>query len=175
MGTDVMGTAMSTVALVSVQDYLRLAEKPNCEYIDGMLRPKPMAAVAHGRTQYLLAMLLRRQGIEALPEVTVGLSGTKYLVPDVVAARTLQSPYPTEPVLLCAEILSSEDRIGEMPAKCEQYDAWGVPFCWVIDPDRQTAWQYHAGQEPERLARGGELHAGDLSAGLDDLFAEQPR
>jgi len=49
---------------------------------------------------------------------------------------------------------------------------WGVPFCWVIDPEKKTAWQYHAASEPERVDRGGILTAGDLRVPLDDLFAE---
>ena len=91
----------------------------------------------------------------------------------MIAAPEIQSPYPTEPVLLCVEILSPEDRVGAMLAKCEQYHAWGVPFCWVIDPEKQTGWQYHAGNEPERVAPGGTLLAGDLSVPLPDLFIDK--
>jgi Uma2 family endonuclease len=166
---------MSTAGFVSVEEYLDRTEKPYCEYIDGVLYPKAMPNVPHARIQYLLLMLLQRQGIEALAEVTVRLSATEYLIPDVIAARTLQSPYPTDPVLLCIEILSPTDRIGEMLAKCEQYHSWGVPFCWVIDPDKQSARQHHAGLEPERVGQSGVLHAGELNVELDELFAEQPR
>jgi Uma2 family endonuclease len=159
---------------VSVEGYLRRTEKPYCEYDDGVLRPKPLANTSHALIQYLLIVLLRKRGVEALSEVTVRLSGTKFLIPDVVAARIIQSPYPTEPVQLCVEILSPDDRLGAMLAKCEQYHSWGVPFCWVIDPEKQTAWRYHAGREPERLEQGGVLQAGELSVRLEDLFSEQP-
>jgi Uma2 family endonuclease len=113
--------------------------------------------------------------VEALCEMHVRLSSTKYLIPDVIASPVIQSPYPTEPVLLCVEILSPEDRVGAMLAKCEAYHAWGVPFCWVVDPEKQTAWQYHSGSEPEHLDRGGTLTAGELSVRLEELFSEQPR
>ena len=96
----------------------------------------------------------------------------EYLIPDVIASPEIQSPYPTEPVLLCVEILSPEDRVGAMLAKCEQYHAWGVPFCWVIDPEKQTAWQYHSGGEPEHVERNGALTAGELIVSLDELFKE---
>jgi Uma2 family endonuclease len=165
---------MSSTALVSVEAYLRRTEKPYCEYIDGILRSKPMPTLRHGFVQSVLLILLRRQGIQAFPEVTVRLSETKFLIPDVIAARTIQGPYPTEPVLLCVEILSPDDRLGAMLAKCEQYHSWGVPFCWVIDPEKQTAWQYHAGREPERLEQGGVLRAGELSVGVEELFSEPP-
>jgi Uma2 family endonuclease len=166
---------MSAATTVSVGDYLHRTEKPYCEYVDGVLHPKAMPTKLHALAQYMLLVLLRRQGVEALSEVTVRLTATKYLIPDVVAAPTLQSPYPTEPVLLCVEILCPEDRVGAMLAKCEQYHSWGVPFCWVIDPEKQTGWQYHAGSEPERVDRGGTLTAGDLTITLEELFSEQPR
>jgi Uma2 family endonuclease len=118
--------------------------------------------------------LLDKQGVEALAEIHVRLSPTKYLIPGVIAAPEIQSPYPTEPVLLCVEILSPEDHVGAMLAKCEQYHAWGVPFCWVIDPEKQTAWQYPAGSEPERVERGGTLTAGNLTVSLQALFSELP-
>jgi Uma2 family endonuclease len=166
---------MSTAALVSVEDYLHRTEKPYCEYMDGVLHPKAMPTKLHALAQYMLVVLLRRQGVEALAEMHVRLSSTKYLIPDVIAAPVIQGPYPTEPVLLCIEILSPDDRVGAMLAKCEQYHAWGVPFCWVVDPEKQTAWQYHSGGEPEHLERGGTLTAGELIVHLEELFSELPR
>jgi Uma2 family endonuclease len=166
---------MSAAAIVSVEDYLHRTEKPYCEYVDGVLYPKRMPTTLHALAQTMLLVLLRRQGVHALSEVTLRLTATKYLIPDVVAARSLQTPYPTDPVLLCVEILSPEDRVGAMLAKCEQYHAWGVPYCWVVDPEKQTAWQYHSGGEPERINRGGTLTAGELSVHLDELFSDQPR
>jgi Uma2 family endonuclease len=130
-----------------------------------------MPTTLHARIQFLLQVLLHRQGVEALAEVHVRLSPSKYLIPDVIAAPVIQSPYPTEPVLLCVEILSPEDRVGAMLAKCEDYHAWGVPFCWVIDPEKQTAWQYHAENQPEHIARLGTLTAGTLAVPLEELFS----
>jgi Uma2 family endonuclease len=167
--------SMSAAATVSVEDYLHRTEKPYCEYVDGVLYPKAMPTKLHALIQKMLMTLLGKQGVEALSEVTVRLSPTKYLIPDVIAAPVIQSPYPTDPVLLCVEILSPEDRVGAMLAKCEQYHAWGVPFCWIVDPEKQTAWQYHSGGEPERVDRRGTLTAGELKVRLEELFSELPR
>jgi Uma2 family endonuclease len=60
-----------------------------------------------------------------------------------------------------------------MLGKCEQYHAWGVPFCWVIDPEKQIGWQYHAGAGPECIDSGGTLIAGQLSIPLPELFSQQ--
>lgn len=165
---------MSATAIVSVEDYLRRTEKPYCEYVDGVLHPKPMPTKLHALIQKILMRLLDRQGVESLSEVHVRLSPTKFLIPDVIAAPTIQGPYPTDPVLLCVEILSPEDRIGAILAKCEQYHAWGVPYGWVVDPEKRTAWQYHPGGEPEHIVRNGSLTAGQLSVLLDELFAQIP-
>jgi Uma2 family endonuclease len=162
---------MSASTIVSVEDYLRRTEKPYCEYIDGVLYPKAMATTLHGLIQFMLQVLLRRQGVQAAGEVHVRLSATKYLIPDVIAAPKLQHPYPTEPVLLCVEILSPEDGVGATLANCEQYHAWGVPFCWVIDPEKQIGWQYPASGELERVDRPGTLTAGELKVSLEELFA----
>jgi Uma2 family endonuclease len=163
---------MSTVALMSVDEYFRHTGKPNCEYRDGVLYPKAMPTTLHGLLQFFLMTALHKRGLQTAPEITVKISPTKYLVPDVVAAPVLQNPYPTEPVLLCCEILSPEDRLGAMLSKCEEYHAWGVPFCWVIDPVKRTAWEYHSAGEPVRVT--ADLHAGEISVRLDELFSALP-
>jgi Uma2 family endonuclease len=160
---------MGSTTLVPVEEYLRYSEKPNCEYREGVLYPKPMPTTFHGLLEFMLVVMLRRLGLQAAPEVTVRLSPTKYLVPDVIAAPALRGPYPTEPVLLCCEILSPEDRLGTMLAKCEEYHAWGVPFCWVIDPVKRTAWEYHSAAEPVRVT--STLRANEFSVSLEELFS----
>ncbi len=56
-----------------------------------------------------------------------------------------------------------------MLAKCEEYHAWGVPFCWVIDPEKRSAWEYHAGAEPVRVTAS--VRAGEFAVNLEELFA----
>ena len=160
---------VSTTALMPVEEYLRLTEKPYREYRDGDVSAKAMPTKLHSVIQYALLMLLRNQGVQALPELTVRISTTKYLLPDVVVADDFPGPYPTEPVLLCCEILSPEDRLGTTFSKCEEYHAWGVPYCWVIDPVKRTAWEYHLAGEPVRVAES--LQAGELAVSLDELFS----
>lgn len=155
---------------VPVEEYLRYTGKPNCEYRDGVVYPKALPGKFHSIIQGALLVLLDAQGAQPLPELTVQISLTKYLVPDVTVADDFPGPYPTDPVQLCCEILSPEDRLGAMLSKCEEYHAWGVPFCWVIDPVRRTAWEYHLGLEPVRV--NAELRAGTLSMNLAKLFSQ---
>ena len=161
---------MTSTTLVPVEEYLRYSEKPYCEYKDGVMNPKAMPTKFHSIIQFALQVLLRAQGVRPLAELTVRISATKYLIPDVVVARHFPGPYPTEPVQLCCEILSPEDRLGAMLGKCEEYHAWGVPYCWVIDPVKRTAWEYHAATEPVRVTTA--LQAGELAVSLQELFSE---
>lgn len=163
--------ATSSQTLVSVEEYLARAEKPNAEYEDGIVYPKPMPSLPHSEIQFRVAELLRRQGARAFPELTVRLRPGMFRVPDVTVVEKVEGDYPTTPAVLCIEILSPEQGIGEMFAKCEKYHAWGVPHCWVIDPEKRTAWEYNRGGEPSKLPAGGVLRAGEFSIPLDELFA----
>ena len=160
---------MSASALVSIKEYLRYTGKPNCEYKDGAVFRKPMPTKQHSLIQYALLMLPKAQGVQPYPELTLRTSLTRFVVPDVAVAPDFPGPYPTEPVLLCCEILSPEDRLGATFSKCEEYHVWGVPFCWVIDPVKRTAWEYHLGGEPLRATEA--LRAGNLSVVLAELFS----
>lgn len=164
---------MSATTLVTVEDYLRGSEKPNREYRDGVVTAKAFPVKSHSVVQGTLVMLLKSLGLDAYLELTVRISPSKYLVPDVAAVSVdFPGPYPTEPVLLCCEILSLEDRLGAMLSKCEEFHAWGVPFCWVIDPVKRTAWEYHSSNEPVRVT--DTLRAGELAVPLATLFKDLP-
>ncbi len=160
---------MASTVLMPVEAYLCLTGKPYREYRDGVVSPKAMPTKLHAIVQCALLMLLKAQGVRALPELTLRISPTKYLVPDICIADDFPGPYPTDPVILCCEILSPEDRIGAMLSKCEEYHSWGVPFCWVVDPVKRIAWEYHRGGEPINPAES--LTAGELAISLTELFA----
>ena len=165
----------SVTSTMSVDEYLATSFKPSREYIDGVLREKSLPTKLHSLIQFLLVTLLRKQGLEALAEVMIRVSPSKFLVPDVIADNQIEDPYPMQPVTLTVEILSPEDRLSAAFAKCEEYHLWGVPYCWVVDPLKQTAWEYHAKYDPVRIERTGILHAGKLSASLEELFSDEPK
>ena len=50
-----------------------------------------------------------------------------------------------------------------------EYHAWGVPFCWVVDPVKRTAWEYHDAGEPVRVT--AILEADKVSLSLPELFS----
>lgn len=165
----------STTGLISVEEYLRTDYEPNCEYLDGVLRRKTMPTYNHGMLEFRFCELIKalNLGYRGVPEQTLRLNETRYLIPDVAVQRLseLQRPYPTRPIALCIEILSPDDRFGEVLSKCEEYHAWGVPVCWLADPDRQECWMYEAGGRPQLVARNGILIAHEMEIKVSDVFA----
>jgi Uma2 family endonuclease len=121
----------------------------------------------------LLILFERFRDFDAEPELTVWLREHKSLIPDVAVQRLieLQEPYPTRPVHLCIEILSPEDRFGDVVVKCEDYHAWGVRFCWIIDPEEKQCWEYEAGSRPHQVSVDGQVTAQEIVLSMRDLFA----
>ena len=161
--------------LVSVAAYLASNRKPNCDYLDGVLIERPMHTWKHSRIQFRIIQLIEAQfpGFVGGPELTVQIRPGKFLVPDVVilAVGSVQSPYPTEPVHLCVEVMSPDDRLSAVLSKCEDYHAWGMKTAWVIDPERRRAWVYNAGQLPDEVAPDGCLTADPIEIPLADLLS----
>ena len=108
---------MATSTRLSLEEFHRLYDgvKPNYEYWFGEAIQKPTATRLHAAVQLALALLLRMRGWYPLPEVTLKLVSDAEPIPDIVATRskTERRPYPTEPVDLCVEILSPQDRLKE--------------------------------------------------------------
>jgi len=164
----------ASTTLIPVDEYLQTNYKPACEYREGILTQKPMPTRKHARLQGLLFKLIDDgfPGFEAATELTVRLNEHRYLVPDVaveLADRT-QDPYPTEPIHLCVEILSPNDRLSEVIAKGEEYHAWGVPTVWIIDPDQRVAWQFTRNHGLHEIPAGGTLTASPIAIPVDALF-----
>jgi hypothetical protein len=39
----------------------------------------------------------------------------------------------------------ADDRLSEVPRKCEEYGTWGVPNIWVIESEMRKLYVYTAG------------------------------
>jgi Uma2 family endonuclease len=161
--------------MLSVEEYLRTSYEPNCDYIDGVLRPKPWPWFNHASTQLRICTLISKRfpDFAAVPELTVILTETKCFVPDVAAQHCsdLQAPFPVRPIHLCAEILSPGENPEDLFAKCGEYHAWGVPYCWIVDPDAKRCWQYDRNTRPTEIPTAGALAAGPIILNHADLFA----
>jgi Uma2 family endonuclease len=167
---------VDSTTLVTVEEYFAISEKPYFEYLDGVLRQKAMPTYDHSQMELRLSNLINHLaiGLTAGPELTVRLTERRILIPDVGVQRRseLQRPYPTKPIFLCIEILSPDDRFSDTVAKCEEYHSWGVPFCWIVDPEDKRCWEYHAGERPHEISEDGRLTAQELVLSVPDMFAD---
>ena len=172
---------LTSAPLISTEEYIARfvegGEKPMCEYIDGELRPKPMPTREHSQVQANIIRYIGRnheEQFEALPELTTRLRKAKFYVPDIAVediTRPIQGRYPgpEDPVFLCVEIKSPDDRMGKLFSKCEEYHTWGVPHCWIIDPERKVAWEYSPDDVEPRRAETA-LQAGLIQIALSEIF-----
>lgn len=167
---------MATASRLSIDEYLSRDFQPARELISGELQEKPKGTRDHMRLEKMLLRLLEPfekcgQG-QALPELSVR-RGDDIRIPDVVfypPQAQFENDILVDAPLLCVEILSPSQRPSELFAKCEAYHAWGVPYCWVIDPASRSAWEYHSGS-PLRLAGQGRVSAGAIEVSTTELFS----
>jgi Uma2 family endonuclease len=88
----------------------------------------------------------------------------------VVRGARPQGRIITEPPEVVVEVLSPEDRAGELLDKVEDYLRFGVPCVWGIDPETRRAFVYTA--EGSHRVTDGVLRnrTGDLEAPLGEVF-----
>jgi Uma2 family endonuclease len=167
---------MATAARVSLDDYLRSHYEPECELVNGELIAKPMGTLERMNMERRLERLLERFEERGQGRVVHELSmrrGEDVRIPDLVFVSPearFEEGILVDAAWLCVEILSPSQRQSELFAKCETYHSWGVPYCWVIDPVKKIAWDYHSGCPVRLLPDNGALQAGDITITLLELF-----
>ena len=130
--------------MIPVQEYLLNAYRPDREYIDGEIQERNLGDLDHSGTQGALIVALwglRSQGLYTWPEQRVQVSATRYRVPDVtVTIGHPQQQILTSPPYIVIEVLSPDDTLVRMMERVLDYEAFGVPNIWIIDPSSQCAY-----------------------------------
>jgi Uma2 family endonuclease len=152
---------MHTETLVPVEEYLKTAYRPDCDYVDGRLVERNVGENDHSFIQKRLLLFLSRMesslGIYTIQEQRVQISPTRFRVPDLcvmAGGRPSEAIFRTPP-LICIEVLSPEDRAGRLQERIEDYLGFGVREVWVIDPQGRRAWAHTA--EGSRPVKDGVL------------------
>ena len=168
----------TTTAPLSIEEYFATSYEPECEYVDGELIPKAMGTIDHGWLQLRLGRLLYRHEEAGLCMVTseqsLRIREGAVLIPDlcVLPTKNKEHGVVTTPPLVCIEILSPSDRFTYTVKKCEEYVRWGVPACWIFDPEEKRAWFYDAeGLHP--VPTDGVLRTGQIELALTDVWPGQ--
>lgn len=136
----------SVAAKLTVAEFERQygQEKPHYEYWHGEAVQKSVPTVLHSLIQRILLILLTEAGYEAYPEVKPKINPNFQPVPDIIASRSrLDARYPTKPVEVVIEILSEEDPMSRVLAKCRAYDEWGFGQVYIVDPLNREVLRWH--------------------------------
>ncbi len=165
-----------TSAPVSLEEYFDTSYEPECEYVAGELLPKALATTAHGALQARLGYLRYRYEEAGLCRAYLSLSlqvrERVIYIPDacLLSPDNKEHGIVSTPPLLCIEVLSPSDRFGYMMKKLDELFCWGVPACWILDPEDKKASVYDAeGLHPVPVT--GVLRTGSFELALTELWA----
>lgn len=137
---------MSTVTLVSLQEYLTSTYHPDCDYTDGVLIERNVGTKDHSKLQgEVFAWFRARRRVlqlAAFPEQRIQMAPRRFRVPDVcvVALPEPDEQVFTAPPYLCIEILSPEDGFPKLQERLDDYLRLGVPNVWILDPASRRGW-----------------------------------
>jgi Uma2 family endonuclease len=168
---------MGTTTLVSVEEYLRTSfPDADREYIDGRIVERNVGEVDHSDVQTAIAHYLRthyKKRVWAGVEVRVQVKKTRFRIPDVTVMLEAK---PVEriirqPPLVAVEVLSPDDRAGDLEEKINDYLAFGIPYVWIINPETRRAYIHTAAGSHE--AKDGVLRAetAGIEVPLTEIFA----
>jgi Uma2 family endonuclease len=164
---------METATLVSVEEYLRTSYPDgDREYVDGRVVERNMGEFDHSHWQTRIAfyLLLHYKQYWSGVELRVQVKSTRFRVPDVTLIRgaTPGTGVLTVPPLLVVEVLSRDDRAGDLQEKIDDYLAFGIPFVWVVNPRTQRGFIYTS--EGMRQPSDGILRADEIELPLAEIF-----
>jgi Uma2 family endonuclease len=143
---------MASRLQVAPAEYLSTSfEGTDREYVRGEIVERSMPDYPHGQMQAALGALFWRfrdsHRLFVCSETRMRLAPDLYRIPDVAvfAESEPAEPVPSQPPLIVIEIISPDDRYSEVLEKLMEYQRWGVPLIWVVDPRQKTLAAYHAG------------------------------
>jgi Uma2 family endonuclease len=140
--------------------------------VDGVVVERHVGERPHSRVQSnpIVGFRQRYEHLFAWPEQRLRtVPDRRSRVPDVCV--TLEDPQIDvfeEPPFLVIEILSKRDEMSTVLEKLAEYEEFGVPHIWLIDPRRKKAYTYEQGRQ-EGVMREA-LIAGDIQLPLEEVF-----
>ncbi len=135
---------MAAATLISLEQYLHgPVPQPDVEYLDGVLKEKPVVFSVHGLLQMRIGIWFFRHSewnLKTGVEIRTQVSPTHVRLPDVVVGPRGKWPQLlVQPPFIVIEILSPSDSYTEVRRTAREYHAMGVRNIWLIDPDTRTA------------------------------------
>jgi Uma2 family endonuclease len=150
--------------LVTAEEFERMPSSERYELVEGRLVPMSPVNFAHGRAvvqlAYLLTAHLKKQpsGVAVVESgFTLATDPDTVRGPDVAFLRQERAPAPKTrgfPKIApdaVFEVLSPEDRPGEVRKKIAEYLESGVGLVVIVDPDERTVIIHRSGTQPVTL------------------------
>lgn len=135
-------------------------ENPYYEYWFGEAVQKSVPTWLHSVLMAILSDVLHRAGYKTGTELELRIDPDWQPKADVAATLTsIPGPYPIKPVDIVAEVLSPDDAMSRIFAKCRQYERIGIPQVFVFDPEAKVAWEWS--RETQNLERISALVLGN--------------
>jgi Uma2 family endonuclease len=169
---------MASSVLVPVSEYLQTTYRPDRDYIDGELKERNVGEQPHAHVQSIITGIFgenrKAWGVRPLTEQRVQVAPQRYRIPDICVVRNTD---PKDPVigfapLVCIEVLSKDDSLGELQERVDDYAGLGVKDIWVIDPWKRLG--YHASKRGFEQPADGVLRVTGtaIEISLAGIFAE---
>jgi Uma2 family endonuclease len=98
----------------------------------------------------------------------------RYRIPDVCVVRKpyRREPVLTEPPLIVIEILSSDDTMNSIMDRLGDFQRFGVPHIWVVDPLGRRVYAFERRQDENALREVGRRKIPLTELGLEVDFNE---
>jgi Uma2 family endonuclease len=163
---------MAVAALVPLEEYLSTSYHPDREFVDGRLVERNVGEFNHSFLQVAFTLALKALGLRTYTELRSQVRPRKFRIPDVLAlapGQKREGRYLKTPPYIVIEILSPEDRVGDLREKLDDYLALPVPNVWVVDPEARTLTVY-AGPDARAWTDRVTTADGAFSLDLADIF-----
>ena len=139
---------MATKTLITEEEYLRTSfEGLDREYCHGEVVERTMPTFLPGVVQGMLYALFlayrKSHGLVPSTEARHNLGNGLIRISDVAVRQGMpKKDCPDTPSYVAIEILSPDDRMGDITQKLREYRSFGVPHVWVVDPVSQELYVY---------------------------------
>ena len=140
--------AVATTSPLTLEEFERIyaGSERAYEFWHGEAVEKGMPTWLHSLLQAILAEFLIRAGYKAGTDLDLRLDPQFAPRPDIAAGRrTILTRYPTQPgeIEIVVEILSPDDAMSRLLAKCQEYVRIGIEQVYVADPESETTWMWN--------------------------------
>ena len=160
---------------VSEAEFLALPEvKPYLEFVDGVVRQKPMANSAHRRLAFRIDAAFSRyieaHGGDGGPEGRVYLNDRNYRLPDTAYWAQGRPSGDDSVPSVAVEVRSPGQSMPGLREKCRAFRTAGVDTCWLIDPIARTAEVFEGERDAEHVTVLESIAMPGFTLPLSDLL-----